>query len=84
MEEEELQFSRQAARIRNPHVHKAHFRTVGDSGMEVRTTTHRSDSSTTGITTLSPLITDDASHQPDLMDDKDDLPRKQTQVCSVC
>ena len=82
IEDEEQQFSQQAARIRNSHVHKARFRTIGETGIEVRTTTNGHDlSSREVLSPPQPIADDETSYQPDLTDDQ---ARKQTQVHSIC
>jgi hypothetical protein len=76
VEASELQFSQQASRIRNPHVHKAHFRTVGESGIDVHTVTRGRDSTATKIFDIPE---DDATTvEPRPLED--DEAKKRTQV----
>jgi hypothetical protein len=80
IEAEELLLGWDAKKIRNPLVHKTHFQTVDESGINVRTTISGQESNATEIpiNTVHP----DAipSHGINAEDDKQ---KKKMQVCSM-
>jgi hypothetical protein len=81
VEAEEQLFARDAKKIRNPLVQKTHFRTVEESGIDVRTTISGRESNATEIP-INNTVPPDAipTHGSSR---KDDEKKKKTQVCSI-
>lgn len=76
VEEEERLVVRDVKRIRNPLVHKTHFRTIGESGIEEHTVIsgRELDATEISVNTVPP---------EDAIPSEDDKKKKQTQVRSI-
>jgi hypothetical protein len=87
VDEEDLQFSRDVSRIRNPYVRKTHFRTISDQGIDVRTTISERETSAAGSSAAPAPVPETISSDADL---GDVAAKKQTQVfwlhcqCYLC